>query len=238
MYKLILKHLKFWTFTSFRKVRNTSLDDCNACRRQMNYYQTNSWDRTQFSFWNYKSYLFLDLLLLLFLALFEGLLLLLTSLLLLWPSLTGVDDACSRLPLDTGPLDWIGNETLLSVLPREPLFWANPVWAEVWFLPLASLLLADDIAFELPKLQLSSLPLLPICDSDSLYRSTGMRSRRLLIARRRYNQARREQQYHREARYRRAISIDYYVRSGLKGKIIQKFVHVHWLLLGKVEMWE
>lgn len=164
--------------------------DCYVSRWKMDYW-TNL--RNENKSQHYGSYLFLDLLLLLFLALFEGLLLL-ASLLLLCPSLTGVA-AWSRLPLDTGPLDWIGNETLLSVLPREPLFWANPDWTDVWFLPLASLLLPDEIGFELLKLQLSSLPLFPICDSDSLYRSTRIRYL-LLIAKRRY-QAKRKQQNHR-----------------------------------------
>lgn len=80
---------------------------------------------------------------------------------------------CSKFPLDIDPfVNWI---EALSELLRVPLFWAYPVWIEVWFFPLASLLLLEEIAFELPKLQLSSLPLFPIWDSDSLYRSTGIK---------------------------------------------------------------
>lgn len=122
-------------------------------------------------------YLFLDLLLLLFFALFVDLFLL-ESLLLLWHSFTGVE-TCSKLPLDIDPfVNWIG---ALSELLIVPLFWTYPVWIEVWFFPLASLLLLEEIVFELPKLQLSSLPLFPIWDSDSLYRSTGSRDLMLTV---------------------------------------------------------
>jgi hypothetical protein len=121
-------------------------------------------------------YLFLDLLLLFFFALFMDLFLL-ESLLLLWHSLTDVA-ICSKLPLDIDPfVNWMALSELLIV----PLFWTYPVWTEVWFFPLVSLLLLEEIVFELPKLQLSSLPLFPIWDSDSLYRSTGSRDLMLTV---------------------------------------------------------
>lgn len=85
---------------------------------------------------------------------------------------------CSKFPLDIEPfVNWI---EAFSELLRVLLFWAYPLWIEVWFFPLASLLLLEEIAFELPKLQLSSLPLFPIWDSDSLYRSTGIKQGSLI----------------------------------------------------------
>ena len=115
-------------------------------------------------------YLFLDLLLLFFFALlpdlfFEGSL-----------PVFSFKETCSRLPLLACPF---ANCLAISAEVATDPFWLYWPVTE-WFFPDVSLLplplpLLAVVPCELTRLQLSSLPLLPICDSDSLYRSTGIK---------------------------------------------------------------
>lgn len=115
-------------------------------------------------------YLFLDLLLLFFFTLFPGLFFEGSF------PVFSFREACSRLPLLACP--FANCPDISAEVVRDPFWLYWPVTE--WLFPVASLLpllvvLLPVVPCELTRLQLSSLPLLPICDSDSLYRSTGIR---------------------------------------------------------------
>lgn len=119
---------------------------------------------------HYLFYLFLDLLLLFFFALFPDLFFDESF------PVFSFKETCSRLPLLACPF---ANCPAISEEETIDPFWLYWPITE-WFFPVDSLLplllpLLAVVPWELTRLQLSSLPLLPICDSDSLYRSTGIK---------------------------------------------------------------